>query len=358
MKSLIYLLVLGVLVAAGSHAEAAGPNSEARFSEWDTDQDGEIVNSELPAENHADFEWADLDLDGSLSPKECKEYVGFWRRIQDGVATIPADVKVLEDVAYVVDGHPRQKLDLYLPKQDDSKPLPIVIWIHGGGWQRGTKDMLNRQAIVLQNGFALASVNYRLTNHAPFPAQIHDCKAAIRFLRTHADQYGIDPDRFGAWGSSAGGHLVSLLGTSGGVAALEGDLGETAASSHVQAVCDWFGPSDMVMMGRLQGPHEKPKFENPKSAIAKLVGGPLSQRQDVARQSSPATYISQDDAPFLIMHGDQDPLVPLEQSETFHRLLTESNVRSNLITIEGAGHAFFTEPEQLQHVVDFFLDTL
>ena len=124
-------------------------------------------------------------------------------------------MKTLRDLAYVSGGHARQKLDLYLPKSDG--PLPLVIWIHGGGWRQGTKGGNLPALRLARRGYAVASLDYRLSGDAKFPAQIEDCKAAVRWLRAHVKKYNLNPDRFGAWGSSAGGHLVALLGTSGGV---------------------------------------------------------------------------------------------------------------------------------------------
>ncbi len=138
------------------------------------------------------------------------------------------------------------RLDLYLPPKADA-PTPLVIWIHGGGWEAGNKD--NPPGLgLLKKGYALASINYRLSQEAKFPAQIEDCKAAIRFLRANAKKYNLDPDHFGVWGASAGGHLVALLGTTGGVKELEGDGPNKEESSAVQAVVDWFGPTDMLQM--------------------------------------------------------------------------------------------------------------
>ncbi|MDB4500637.1 DUF1080 domain-containing protein [Akkermansiaceae bacterium] len=328
------------------------------FQELDLDQNGMLTESELPKTNRGDFHWADLDLSGGLSEKEAGEYFSFWKRSQEGKKAISKTIKIHEDLFYVEDGHPRQKLDLYLPERaDETKPLPLVVWIHGGGWQKGTKEFFHAQPEVLKNGFALASVNYRLTNHAQFPAQIHDCKAAIRYLRAHASIYGIDPEQIGVWGSSAGGHLVALLGTSADVKELEGDLGVSGVSSRVQAVCDYFGPSDLVEMGKnpfrggVEGDAEK-------SPISKLLGGAIHSDLEKARQASPVTYISADDPPFLILHGDQDPLVPLEQSTEFDRLLKEAEVSSAFLLREGKGHRFFNSPEEVEAVVNFFKKTL
>ena len=151
-------------------------------------------------------------------------------------------------------------------------------------------------------GYAVASINYRLSQHAVFPAQIEDCKAAIRWLRANAAKYHLDPDHIGVWGASAGGHLVALLGTTGSVKELEGKGGNLDQSSRVQCVVDWFGPTDLATMG---GSHDKPG-----SPESRLIGGPVQENKEKARKASPLTYVSKDSAPFLIMHGDQDNTVP------------------------------------------------
>jgi acetyl esterase/lipase len=179
----------------------------------------------------------------------------------------------------------------------------------------------------------VASIDYRLTDVAPFPAQIHDCKAAIRFLRAHAKEYSIDPSRVGVWGASAGGHLVALLGTSGGVKKLDGDFCNTKQSSRVQAVCDFFGPTDLTawnskLPDKLQ------------QALDAFLGGPAKDKAGVARAASPTTYINRGDAPTLIVHGDEDPLVPISQSELFYQDLKKAGVDATYVRVKGAGHGF------------------
>src|SRR5262249_32279005 len=146
---------------------------------------------------------------------------------------------------------------------------------------------------LLSKGYAVASINYRLSQHAVYPAQIEDCKAAVRFLRANAKKYNLDPDHFGVWGASAGGHLVALLGTTGGGKELEGDGGNKEVSSKVQAVVNWFGPTDLTKMG---GSHD-----NPDSPEAKLLGGPVQENKDKAAKANPITYVAKDAAPFLIL---------------------------------------------------------
>jgi acetyl esterase/lipase len=246
---------------------------------------------------------------------------------------LPPGVEALRDIEYVPAGHERQKLDLYLPKDGNKRPL--IIWVHGGAWRAGSKE--NCPALpLLRDGYAVASINYRLSQHAIFPAQIEDCKAAVRWLRANAGKYRLDPDRFGAWGASAGGHLVALLGTSGDVK--EFDVGENlGVSGRVQAVCDWFGPTDMVQMSKFPGPM---KHDAPESPESLLVGGPIQENLAKAAKANPITYVSKDDPPFLIMHGDKDPLVPLNQSELLEAALKKAEVEVQLHVVPGAGHGF------------------
>jgi acetyl esterase/lipase len=256
---------------------------------------------------------------------------------------LPAGVKAHRDLEYVKNGHERQKLDLYLPEKADG-PLPVVVWVHGGGWRGGSKERCPAIPFA-SKGFAVASVNYRLSQHATYPAQIEDCKAALRWLRANATTYRLIPDRIGVWGASAGGHLVALLGTAGDVKEL--DRGEHLdQSSRVQAVCNWFGPADFSRMG---GP-------SPDSPVTRLFGGTVAERKDLATQASPVTHASKDDPPFLIMHGDQDKLVPLAQSERLAEVLKKAGVDVTLRTLKGAGHGGgdFNSPETLKVIEDFF----
>ena len=270
-------------------------------------------------------------------------------------ARMPEGVKVLRDVEYVPNGGASRSLDLYVPDKADH-PLPLVVWIHGGGWRGGTKAG-GPFAPLLEKGYAVASVEYRLSGEATFPAQIFDCKAAVRFLRAHAKEHNIDAGRVGVWGGSAGGHLVALLGTSGDVKEVEGDEGVTGVSSRVQAVCDWFGPSDLLTA------HQSPttdKRNSPGSPVFLLLGGTLEEKEELARRASPVTFVTKDDPPFLIMHGDQDPLVPIAQSYELRDALTAARVPVDMVVVKGAGHGgpLFQTPEAIRTVIDFFDGTL
>ena len=242
---------------------------------------------------------------------------------------LPEGVTVYRDLEFAQAGDLKLLLDLYVPT--DPKEAPLVVWIHGGGWRAGCKGNAGRVRHLLDHGYAVADINYRLTHEAIFPAQIYDCKAAIRWLRAHAEKYGYDAKRIGVAGSSAGGHLAALLGTSGGVKELEGTLGNHLdQSSGVQAVCDMWGPSDFsLIVGVARGP---------RSPEVLLLGGTVSEKQEAAALASPVTHITKDDPPFLIIHGDQDRVVGLRQSETLKKSLDEAKVPCKLEVLEGAAH--------------------
>jgi acetyl esterase/lipase len=239
------------------------------------------------------------------------------------------------NLAYVEGGGDRQSLDLYLPDNPDGAALPLIIWIHGGGWQNGSKDGCPPlRAGYVGHGYAVASLNYRLSQDAPFPAQIQDCQTAIRWLRTHAKEYHLDPERFGVWGSSAGGHLAALVGTSGyDPALIKGE--PSGASSRVQAVCDFFGPTDFHAFVTT------PRYESHAKADAPeglLLGGPVLDNPEKAARANPITYVTPDDPPFLIVHGDADPVVPINQSQLLLAALKKAGVRAELHIVEGGGH--------------------
>ena len=261
--------------------------------------------------------------------------------------------RVLRDLEYVPGGHERQKLDLYLPGEVSSELRPLVIWVHGGAWMSGSKDYCPARPL-LEQGYAVASINYRLSQHALFPAQIEDCKAAVRWLRAHAGEYGLDPKRFGAWGASAGGHLAALLGTTGDVE--EFDVGENLEqSSRVQAVCDFFGPTNFAKMSAFPSEMD---HDAPDSPEARLIGGPVQESPDEVRQADPITYVTEDDPPFLIVHGDKDPLVPHNQSELLLAALEEATVSATLYTVKDGGHGGFRDPEVDRLVSKFFAENV
>ncbi len=255
-----------------------------------------------------------------------------------------ADIQIFRDIVYSQSG---MQLDLYLPAEL-ARPLPIVVWIHGGAWQMGDKEGITGRkppAQIVDQGYAFASINYRLSHEAVFPAQIHDCKAAIRWLRANAGEYNIDPERIGVWGGSAGAHLAALVGTSGDIKDLEGNGGNPEYSSSVRAVCDFFGPTDLIRLSEMKGEIE---VESPESLV---IGGPLHENVDKVIQANPLTYIKTDSPPFLIVHGEDDLVVVPDQSRILHQALLQVGVEAELRIVPNAGHGFDgASPEQLGEI--------
>ena len=260
---------------------------------------------------------------------------------------LPASTIVNKDLEYARVGDKSLLLDLYLPK-DAKGPFPVVVWVHGGGWKNGSKERCPGVWLV-EHGFAVASINYRLTDEGQWPAQIDDCRAAVRWLRKNATDYKLDAEYIAAWGGSAGGHLVALMGT------LDAPNDE-AISSRVQAVCDWFGPTDLLTMPPNTLGNGRTLEDIAKSNGAKLLGGTVRDRPELAKQASAFYQVSKDDPPFLIMHGDKDRGVPLEQSQKLHEKLTQAGVSSTLQVIKGAGHGgkAFQTPPMRQLILEFF----
>lgn len=267
---------------------------------------------------------------------------------------------IYTDIAYASTS-PAQKLDLYIP--DGSGPFPLVVIIHGGGFISGDKTNSNETARadqLMREGFAAATINYRLSEETKYPAQIHDAKAAVRFLRANAVNYNLDADHFGAWGSSAGGSLAALLGTTCGVEELEGiETGNPDSSSCIQAVVDWFGLIDLLKMDeQLVAKGCQPIADDPDSNESQLVGAPIQTVPELVAKTNPMNYIDASDAPFFIQHGAEDCRVPPAQSENLAQALAPvlGEEKVTFMLIEGADHGgveFKTEAN-LCLVIDFF----
>jgi acetyl esterase/lipase len=242
-------------------------------------------------------------------------------------------------------------LMLYVSVPRAASPPPLVVFIHGGGWQIGHPMVTNPVYAkldpigkLLRAGFAVARISYRLSGEGPFPIQLHDCKSAVRFLRNRAEIFGVDPDRFAAMGDSAGGHLAALIGLTAGRADLEGEVGDAAGSSAVQAVVDWFGPTELLTMREQALADGMKGDDDPGSPESRLVGGPVQERREAARAASPLSYVSKSAPPFHIQHGLGDRLVPPAQSEVLHKALVAAGADSTLVLIEGADHCFWGAP--------------
>jgi acetyl esterase/lipase len=358
---------IGLQAVASDSADALRDRAEKFFARQDKNKDGKLSRDELPNRSARVFDRIDTDKDGLISWEEELAFANrrsrpSARQQQSGrsrQATSPGDVKVERDIVYAQVGDRKLLLDLYVPPQRTA-PLPVIVWIHGGGWRGGSKGSGGRALPMLQRGYAVVDVGYRLSGEAIFPAQVQDCKAAVRWVRANAAQYGLDPDRIGAWGSSAGGHLVAFLGTAGDVREFDTEANRQT-SSRVQAVCDWFGPTDLLQMDEHMLEGSRMVHDAPKSPESLLVGGPIQEEpyRSVVRKANPITYVTKDDPPFLIMHGDKDMLVPLHQSELLYDALKKAGVEARLHVVKGAGHGLRDgeqSPEKLLEIVAEFFD--
>ncbi|MDX2037142.1 MAG: alpha/beta hydrolase [Isosphaeraceae bacterium] len=263
----------------------------------------------------------------------------------------PAGSKLVADVEYAKVGNRSLRLDLYLPEKSEG-PVPVIVAIHGGAWLAGSKE----GAVGIREaarGYAVASVGYRLSREAIFPAQIEDCKAAVRWLRAHAKEYGLDPTRIGVIGHSAGGHLASMLGTT--AKASEFEKGEHLdQSSAVDAVCAMSGPSDLTAMAAHAIPGATIDHDAADSPESRLIGGPVQENKEKAAKANPITYVTKAAPPFLLIHGDADPLVPSNQSERLRDALERAGAKVRLEIIPGAGHGL--GGPRIDKMIDTFFD--
>ena len=265
-----------------------------------------------------------------------------------------------KDLAYAAVS-PAEKLDLYVPTSG-SRPFPLVVMVHGGGFMMGDKSDgtgLAGADQLLAAGYAVASINYRLSAEAKYPAQINDAKAAVRFLRANAAKYNLNPDKFGAWGASAGGNLVSLLGTTCGVTVLEGnELGNADTSSCVQAVVDWFGPIDFLKMdAQFAGTSCPANHNDASSPESRLVGAPIQTVPDLVKTTNPTNYINTKTTPFFIENGSADCNIPPVQSKDFADALSKvigvDKVTYTLLDGAGHGGSQFNTTANIQLVIGF-----
>ena len=268
------------------------------------------------------------------------------------------------DIAYAA-GSNAQKLDIFLPDTIKEKN-PVLVWIHGGGWKGGDKSEFrnsNRLKELRKRGYAVVVINYRLSGEAKFPAQIFDVKAAIRWVKANGATYKFNPEKIGVWGSSAGGHLSALAGTSGNVPELE-DLnqGNSNFTSKVHVVVDWYGPTDFLQMDSMalaQGCSSS-NHNAANSPESELIGFPITTRPDLVAKANPITYISNDDPPFFIEHGLIDCIVPNGQSQQLYSqllpVLGAQKVKLKLLDATGHGGGLFSSASTVTEAIDF-LDT-
>lgn len=268
-----------------------------------------------------------------------------------------AQPRVIENISYVEkDTGVAHTLDLYFPPGEHAK-VPLLVWIHGGAWKEGDKQPSPMMPLLMR-GFAVAGINYRFAPDNKFPAQIYDCKAAIRWLRKHADEYGFDKNRIGVFGISAGGHLASLLGASNGVKELEGTVGVTGESSDVQAVVTWCGPSNLVTMHSQAGPNDQLDYDSENAPITMFLGGTAEKKPELAKAASPVTYLKPGlKVPCLIMHAEKDPVVPFAQSQELYEAWKKTGAPVTLESVKTDQHIFISVPTMMT-VIDFFQKTL
>jgi acetyl esterase/lipase len=329
------LSLASFVIYAAAHAETS---DEARLKPaWqalDANHDGKVTLAEIPPALAYALKLNDHDRDGVISLAEYADY----DRDPNGEAQtpLPANVRMDADVAYAGTKDPRQTLDIYRPKQASVKgPLPVIAYIHGGGWSVGSK-MLGRNLLArMVNGgrYAGVSIGYRLSWQAKWPAQMDDTEAAIRWIKAHAKDYGFDPNRICLFGVSSGAHMAAKLGLSNGVATGDGKLGgNLKQSTKVLCVIDELGPIDLRNSGPAGGP------ANP---IEQLLGGSSSTKPDLARNASPVLDVDPKDPPFLVIAGNKDPFVPYEQSVDLVAALRKANVPVWFQTVDGGGHGDF-----------------
>ena len=261
----------------------------------------------------------------------------------------------VSDITYAVVDDRELGLDIYMPRGVDDPPL--LVWIHGGRWLYRTKEDINTLALV-EEGFAIASIDFRLSVDEPFPAQIHDIKAAIRFLRANAETYGYEATRIGVHGRSSGGHLTSLVGVTNGVKELEGELGDHLdVSSDVQVAVSYFGASNLTTILDQSTPFGV-MLRGP--ALALLLGGPMEATAELAELASPVFHVDAQDPPLLLLHGDQDPQMPINQAHELHGVYKEHELPVHLEVIHGAKHGTpeFFDAKRTALVAEFLKEHL
>ncbi|MBM3852459.1 MAG: hypothetical protein FJ399_04815 [Verrucomicrobia bacterium] len=363
-------LVTASTVALASRTAIAQPaGGRMSFTQLDKNGDGKIDRAEFPGPEQA-FGRIDTNGDGFISQEEFANrpargsgggqrltptgggpVTGRAGRSEQDLAAVRADlgkpaadqkITVPEGVKFIADltyreGNPMWKLDLAMPADGGTALRPGIVFVHGGGWRGGDK----RQGYFLQGaldyarrGYVCITVNYRLTGESPFPACVEDVKTAVRWFRAHAKDYNLDPERIGAYGNSAGAHLVAMLGLAGPEAKLEGDGPWKGFSSAVQAVCPSAVPVDFVNWGGPRGVYR---------GESTLFAGPAETLEERKRLGSPITHVSPQAPPFLVIHGTADGVVPFSQAEALVAALKRAGASVTFMPIEGAGHGVFVE---------------
>ena len=349
--------------APGS-GQTAPPTKEERIKDWlktqDANSDGRIADSEAAGLMKSNFARNDANSDGLLDRDELGKLADRLTRTgfnqtrnrnrpnnsrSQGMSTeellkqAPEGVTIEPDVAYRPGDSKAWRLDLVMPSERGDKPRPGIVFVHGGGWRNGDKragTFLQGAIEYAQKGYVCITVNYRLLDEAPFPACVEDCKCAVRWLRAHAGNYNLDPQRVGGYGNSAGAHLVAMLGLAGADAGLEGDGPYQNQSSLLQAVCPSATPSDFLL------------FRSRDSKRRRSSGGVLAGAEETyeqrAKKMSPVSHVSADAPPFLIIHGTKDNTVNVAHGDRLVEALKKAGAKDvTYIKIEGAGHGVFNQ---------------
>ena len=263
------------------------------------------------------------------------------------------DIEISKDITYAEADGKKLQLDIYKPRAQ--KEPYLIIWVHGGAWNTGSKE--NPPLGLLPFGYALASVDFHASTEKPFPADVHDIKAAIRFLRANASKYGYKSDKIIIWGSSSGGHLAALVATTNNNTALEGNLGDfTKVSSSVQGCIDFYGPTNFLTILNQSTPHG---LNVRLPALAILLGKPLEQVTELAKLASPVYQVDASDPPLFIVHGEQDIQVPINQSIELMSTYKSKGLKVQIEFVPDAGHSSpaYSKPELMEKIAKFLKDT-
>jgi acetyl esterase/lipase len=270
-------------------------------------------------------------MQGRLSVRIAAMAVMLWGVAAESYGADEPKVMTERDIVYTKAGATELKLDLATPGQGEG-PFPAVLVIHGGAWRGGNKgDVGGVMREFAARGYVAVSPQYRFCPKEVFPAQVHDVKAAVRWMKAHSKERRIDPEHIGAIGFSAGGHLALMLGVTGPADGLEGDVSAGAADTHIRAVVNYFGPTDL-------GARDIPDVSKP--LVRDFLGATPTDRPDLAAKASPRTYITQDDGPILTFQGTKDPLVPHTQAIELAEAMTAAGIPGRVELMVGAGHGW------------------